>query len=240
MRGQPDYGAYAAGDLVSLTADVAELAARLDSLMVFDRRGKMVYSDDFESPVLRWLTGITLGSKVEFDWTYPKSGAQCVKLTPKAAANSIAEISKEIGVITSQRLGLELGFANPSTELSFYIELAYFDGTDFYRGSIKLDFSANKVYLRTGGGVWTEYAAILAFYNAGYSYYPFKIVVDFETKKYVRAMLQGLWYDLSAYDIAIMAGAGAQRLQQTAHATNETGVAGSVYVDDVIFTQEEP
>lgn len=239
-RGQPDYGAYSPQTYIGSLSDMAELAARLGSIVIFDRRGRVVNLDDFEGAQLKWIVGFSIGSTVTFDHSYPQSGSQCVKLTPSAAVGTWVAISKEFGVVISQRLGSEISFCNPSSSLSFYVELAYWDGTDFYRGRAKLDFNTNKMYLYTGTGSWTEFMDIDAFYTSSFTYFHFKLVVDLETKKYVRVMLNGVEYDISAYALAVGAGAGAKRLQQTFSATNETGAAGSIYIDDSIFTQEEP
>lgn len=238
-RGQPDFGAQTQGDIVSLLDDVAELAARLNSIVIFDRRGKVGYLDDFEAPVWKWIHSITPGSTVTWSHIYPKSGAQCVCLTPDAVALEHAGIVKEFGVVTSQKLGIEFAFANPSPELSYEIEVAYWDGTNFHRAKIKVDFSTSRMSVWTGAGAWTDYRAIPAFFAAGYSYYPIKLVADFSTNTYLRGMFNGTWYDLSAYNLSLQGGAGAPRLQIACTATNETGVAGSIYVDDCIFTQEE-
>lgn len=239
-RGQPDYGQYAPTEQYATLSDLAELARRLTELIYSEGRGATVYHDDFEGTVLKWTGGIGIGGTVTFDQVYPQSGSQCIKLYPSGVSSAFAAISKEYGVVASQRLGSEISFCNPSSELSFYNEIAYWDGADFYRGAVKIDFSTNKLYLRTGTGGWTEFTDITPFYTSGYSYYHFKIVVDFGTKKYVRMMLNGVEYDLSAYDLAVMTGAGAVRLQQGFYATNETGVAASLLIDDSIFTQEEP
>jgi len=239
-RGQPDYGAYAEGDVISLLDDMAELAVRLGSIVKFDRRGKVVYLDDFEAPNLKWIKGITAGGTVLHDSVYPQSGAQCIKLTPNAGATDLAGISKEFGVVISQRLGIEFAFANPSANLSYYIEVSYFDGTSFHRARFNLDFSTSRMSIWSGIGAWTDIGAIDAFYETGYSYFPVKLVADFSTNTYLRAMITETWHDLSAYTLSLQGGAGAPRLQIACLATNETGVAGSIYVDDCIFTQQEP
>lgn len=239
-RGQPDYGSYAVGDLTTLLSDMAELAVRLGSIVVFDRRGTIVYTDDFEGPTLKWVQVTAAGGTSLLDSTHPLSGAQCVILTVTPAAGSLAGLSREIGVVPSQRLGFEASFCNPSSNTSLYIEIAYWDGTDFLRGQLRANFNANTLAVWTGAGVWTVVAAIAPFYTAGYTYNPFKLVVDFSTGYYVRGMLGGNWYDLSAYSLVIGVGAGAPRLQQNIHFERQAGIGGSLYVDNCLFTQEEP
>ncbi|GAI49683.1 unnamed protein product, partial [marine sediment metagenome] len=53
-RGQPDYGSSAVKEVAGTLADMGELAARLSSIVEYDRRGDVVYLDDFEEPVLKW------------------------------------------------------------------------------------------------------------------------------------------------------------------------------------------
>lgn len=60
-RGMPDWGEYSPQEVVSKLLDNAELAARLGSPVLFDRRGTVIFMDDFNCGVNHWDT-VTKGN----------------------------------------------------------------------------------------------------------------------------------------------------------------------------------
>jgi len=52
-RGHPDYGQAGPTSLIATVPDLGELAARLGSNNTWDRRGFILWYDDFEASVLR-------------------------------------------------------------------------------------------------------------------------------------------------------------------------------------------
>ena len=140
-RGQPDFGMYAAESVVAGLSDMAELAVRLGSISIFDRRGKVIDFDDFEGVLLKWrAVGAGLAT-AKFSSASAKSGSQSILLNVKAALPSTIELYRGIRPLLSKRLGLEIAYAKPDTTAILVIRLAYFDGTNITKGEIRLHFS---------------------------------------------------------------------------------------------------
>ncbi len=239
-RGQPDYGPshrsiYGAG-----LSDLGELAVRLGSPVIFDRRGQVIDYDDFEGTVLKW-TVIQIGSgAAALDSTMPRSGAQGVKLTSGSGALNHATLSKGFTPLASQRLGLECVFANPSTDTYLVLQIGYFDGTTSYLAGIRFDFNAQKIAYRTGGLAYTDIIDTDAFNTTSFFYFPIKLVADFEAGLFVRLLFGGAQHDLSAYPIFSTDSATNPKLDFRIAHERRAGTGDAVYIDDVILTQDEP
>ncbi|GAH47647.1 unnamed protein product, partial [marine sediment metagenome] len=60
---------------------MGEIAARLGSIVTYDKRGDVVDFDNFEFPVLRWdINVVGSESYARLDSAQCRSGAQCMKM----------------------------------------------------------------------------------------------------------------------------------------------------------------
>lgn len=240
-RGQRDYGMYGSETYVGSLADMAELAARLGSIVLFDRRGKVIDLDDCETPFLKWTPTDVGNGAVALDNTYPKSGSQCIKLTSGDGRNDHGTISKGFMPLSSKRLGLEFIFSQPSTNVYLQLKMIYFDGAKVYRAGLRLDFNGEAIGYQTGELDWTDIIEVKTFDTSAFFYYPIKFVVDFPTGRYVRLMYGGREYDLSAYTIwsddDILT---PPHLRFVIACLWRAGAGSDIYIDDIIFTEDEP
>ncbi len=239
-RGQPDFGQYSSETYVAGLSDMAELAVRLGSIVIFDRRGKVIDVDDFEGVVLKW-TPVTIGNgAVVFDSTYPKSGSQGLKLTSGDGANQHGTIQKGFTPLFSQRLGLEFVFSSPSADTYFVLQISYFDGTLSHLAGIRFDFNAQKIAYQSTFFAYTDIIDTEAFYTSNFFYFPVKLVVDFATGYFVRLLFGGVEHDLSSYPIFSQADATNPNIKYTIAHRYRAAAGSDIYIDDVILTEDEP
>lgn len=240
-RGQPDFGMYAPKTTVGSLSDMAELAVRLGSIDSYDRRGDVILLDDFEGTVLKCITGGMAGSAVALDATSVRSGSQAVKLTLAAVAASEVWIRKDTPVLISLRIGIEISFSVPATTYTFHIISYHYDGTNEVRGQCRLDFNAKELRIWDNALGWVLIASGLNFISVNHTYHTIKLVCDFSTSKFVRVMLNGTDYDISAYTLrsALSVTVPILRVEPTV-VDNGGGIAASIWLDDLIFTMNEP
>ncbi|GAH83946.1 unnamed protein product, partial [marine sediment metagenome] len=93
-RGQPDFGMYASASTIGSVSDLAELAVRLGSINIFDRRGKVIDFDDFEDVRKGWEFELLGGATAVRASTAPKSGSQHWILTTGGAGGAFARIRR--------------------------------------------------------------------------------------------------------------------------------------------------
>ena len=88
-HGHPDYGGAAPLATVYTLQDLAELAARLGSIDVFDRRGNVLLLDDFESGIKKWLFGGTGSYSAGWICDRAEHGGFCLSIQTEGAATSL-------------------------------------------------------------------------------------------------------------------------------------------------------
>lgn len=240
-RGQPDFGMYAPKTTTASLADMAELAVRLGSIVSYDRRGDVIYLDDFEAAVIKFIISVSAGGAIVLDSTSVRSGFQAVKFTTAAAALNSALLRKWLSVVGSRRLGAEFHFSYPADTYTLSLSLAYYSSTTLYYGEVRLDFTDNTLKIIDGDGNWNTIAENLSLAKYYHQFTGLKLVADFSTNKYVRLLLGNTEYDVSAYSLETAASALKEGLGVFTQVFNDdTGTAASLWIDDLIVTQNEP
>ena len=255
--GLPDYAAPApvgqvpVGPVHTLT-DVGELAARLKSGNTFDRRGNVLWLDDFED-ALKWEPDIGSGSggSIALSAEAARSGAGSCKMTCPDTLGGYAQIRRYSGYPVVSKIGSEISFTLPPSPGfgQLLLELTLDDGTDWIVASVFWDMSdpdhRNHTLLLvtpTGGVVFAD--DLHSYLQSIYCFHTLKLVADFVNKKYLRFILDHRTWDLSEYDLQIMTGPlvsiGVHLHTSFYVENNEAGTNPFCYADDSIITQNEP
>ncbi len=240
-RGQPDYGMYAPKTTTGSLSDMGELAVRLGSIVTYDRRGEVVDFDDFNLPIARWGTVIVgIGSYALYSSSSSKTGSQSMMLHVINGAFEHCGIQKYTNIARSKRVGMEISFSNPSTEAHLWIYLSYFDGTTTRRGRLKIDFNGQKLYIIDRDAAEIEVADTGLFRSAVWCFYTVKLVVDFDTGKYVRLMFSDREYDISTTLLEEAPSVEAPTYALYYQLANRVATGSSIFLDSHILTQGEP
>lgn len=241
-HGGPDWGTAGPLSTVYTIEDMAELAARLGSIDVYDRRGNIVFLEDFEGPLLNWAA--TGGGVNEEQRLYNESayqGCQCVYLRPGDDVEDYSQIARRFQVARNQRYSLETRFYHFYGKAAMTVRLIVYEGFKKYTGVWQYDSKAEELLIQLGEDDWkvidTGIKAGLAFSE----WYPSKLVVDSQTNKYVRGLFLGKEYDLSEEalwpdDVAIET----HLISVSIIVVNALGVSCYALVDNIIVKQNEP
>ncbi len=240
-HGQPDFGAYAAKKTVGSMADNAELAARLGSIVTFDRRGDVVWLDDFEDNIDKWeVMTLGIGAAVVLSNEAARNGSRSAKLTTGPAIDNYAIIIKHLPYPALSKVGFEISFTIDEDLNHLFHSLMLLDGTNRYIGSIDYRPDVDELYYYDDAGAPQLIASGLNLAASIYHFHTMKLVVDIATMRYVRLILDERTYDLSNYLMQPILDATLPTMW--AYFASFTGVAAnqSIYVDDAIVTQNEP
>lgn len=235
-RGQQDFGMYSPQTIIAGLADMGELAARLGSIVTYDRRGYVADFDDFEDTVLHW-TPTGAGSAVFGE--VPKVGSQSCLITTPAAANAGERIERRIQLIGAERLGIEISFRDldDNARLEFEAYNTDVDG-DYHLARLRLRHNATttlEIYTPDGYIPIASTAALQSIV-----YYTTKLVFDVSTGYYTRVLFAGVEYDISAYELRQGAGGFPASIRTTIYCVTEEAVAHDVDMDCYILTMNEP
>lgn len=241
MRGQPDFGMYAAKTVTASISDMGEVAARLGSIVTYDKRGDVVDFDNFEEPILNWKTaGSSATCYARLDNTHVRSGSQAVKLHTEAVIDYNALIEKYTMLTGSKRLGLEISFSNISYTCYLLISMHYYDGSLLHDPSLLVYPSTGIVQLYNAAGNYIEIANFGAMLNLDHLYHTLKLVVDFDTDEYVRFLYTLHEYDISEHSIYTEEGEITPYLRTRIAIVNVSADESDAWIDDFIYTQAEP
>lgn len=237
----PDYTTKYRMATVFGQIDNSELAARIGSVNTFDRRGNVVFIDDFEGSTLFWESA-TSGTDADVSIVADrgKLGSQSCKLTAGDGATGQAYIYRLLGAQVLGKLGIESSFTIDSDTTRVDLELRYYDGINYHSGMVRYVKASDKfqIWDTTLGYVDVLTSYSLDFLNT--AFHTMKLVIDIDTKKYVRLLVNNQSIDLSAYTLKEYADATKTSIRFGIYHVSAEASAAPIWVDNIIITQNEP
>lgn len=240
-HGQPDFGAYAAKQTVGSVADNAELAARLGSIVTFDRRGDVVWLDNFEENINLWdLTPVGIGSSIVLSDTMVKNGSRSGKLTTGNLIGNRAQIDSRQSYPVLSRIGFEISFTYTPDILQYDFYLYLYSGTQRILGRISYT-DLDTTLLLYDNALMTAVDTARPLYAATSMFHTLKVVIDPIAASYVRLILDNVEYDVTAYALLVAADpVTAAHLNAMFRVYTAVNANVSIYADGAIITQNEP
>lgn len=221
--------------------DDAELAARLGSINTFDRRGNTVFMDDFEAAVLKWGTdGAGANNAVTLSAAWAKNGSQSCKLTAGEGAGGQAWIFKYIGALTTGKVGAECSFTVDADTGAITMELRYYLGTRYYTAYIKYIKADTKFQYTNSDGAWTDLLLDIDLESTKDTFHTVKLVIDTNALEYVQFQVNNHSVSMADLGLFRVNVALATTLYFAVNHASAHANVKSIYVDNIILTQNEP
>jgi hypothetical protein len=230
----PDSGRYP-------MRDVGELAARLRSPVVFDRRGEVIFLDDMRyglAPYTVLTSGAGAGAKVIASAVF--SGPYAIRLTGGSDSDQYANLTKFLGIADINKWGLEVGVAFNDAFDSFRATLRYYTGSTLYSMSFNLDNANGDLEIDEEGAGYTKIADLPASLLQGGMFHNIKIVGDMSTGYFTRLIFNYTEYDISEYQIETAASATLESQVMQLQLTSNTGDNDTCDIGRVVVTSGEP
>ena len=240
-HGTPDWGLVGPKRTVFGLDDVGEAAVRLGSPHLWDRRGDSIIIDNFGEGL-----GMTrpethgLGASVDLRGGHAFHGAFCAQLTAGSTGIRQANLRYYHGLPLAGPIGLEFSFTLHADVSTLSWEMHWHLGTEILQCEVAYNHVANTLEWEGPGSVMHVFVAGVnidvgdRLWNTG------KLVGDFETRQYVRFLLNGNVYDLSGNALNVVAGGTNPHLGVFVENYATPGNNPVVLVDRVILTQNEP
>lgn len=239
-HGTQDWFVTAQQSLVHKMADMGELAARLGSPDVYDRRGTVFFITSFESGFAGWSTGYSgTGGGVYYVCTPSKSGHGSIMLETGNGASAYAEIARHLPPPPYGVWGFEYAFAPDSEMLQTYLVVNNHVSQRQQTYGVGYDITTGNLW------VYDENLSPKVIANVGKVYVvssPFcilKVVFDSINRNYVRAIFNNIQVDIS--DTLGFDGAGGhdRDVEVVIYSMCKRGLSSKVAIDSVIFTTNE-
>lgn len=199
MPDRPDWSKYLPGSERHSLEDLSELAARLWTPVVYDRRGEVIWMDQFDHGLSNYRTMLGGGSdSVTLIADYPHYGGYAAKLLTTGQALRLAGLRLYAIPPVENKWGIEVGVNFRTIYDSFTLDFQYYSGTYYHEAYILLDYANDNIQVKDDGS-FVEVATLgktVSFYGM---IHHLKLVVDFENDVYVRALFNSREFDLSEY-----------------------------------------
>ena len=241
MPDTPDFDKYRPGSVRFSLQDMGELAARLGSSITYDRRGEVVFVDNFDNGVGSYAIGYSGGAGTMVTSALKSiHGGYSALFTTGAGTDDSVFANREFSSSDLGKCGVEASFCMTGSNTEFRITIEQFIDTQQKTFAVIVDKKNNQLRLWTGVSTETVIDTLSWTGSLTNIFRHLKLVVDFESMTYVRLLFDDKEYDLQQYGGFIVA-VSAQNAY-LAILTAKTKVASSkqVFMGHVIITGNEP
>jgi len=240
-HGGPDWGGSTPTDYTHPISDIGELAARLNSIDRFDRRGNVVFLDSFEEG-LAHIQYQTYGgnSFVELRRNITRTGQWAAYLFDDVAGLGQIQLFHSLGICNATRIGVEVSLTVSANTWYVRWSFDYYSGANFYAFNVRYDHVNSLLAYYNNAGGFTTFATGVTLRTVDVTWHTGKLVANLITHKYVRFILNEVEYDLANIDCYSGASAQTPHLVPGLAPERQVGVSADWYVDDWIVTINEP
>lgn len=240
-HGKPDWNRTNAASTTFQMDDLGELAARLGSVVTFDRRGDVVFIDDFENGLVQWLvsTGGT-GAAAAVDTAQARNGAQSILMTGGSDGEGTVQLSRLGPLPVSSFVAAEASVQINSPISSFDWFIRRFGGGFRREFIVRYDDVNDELQTIDENGAFVSFATGVILRRAAHMFHTGKLVIDLTTNEYVRFIINNTTHLLTGRLPNAVVNATEDELDLVLDLTSRAGNNDTVRVDDAILTQNEP
>jgi len=237
----PDYTTKYRLDKIFSSVDTNELGARTEALSTLDRRGNLVWCDDFEAAAAaKWSQSISAGGTAAVSTERSWRGNQSMKTVTHTDIGDNVCLGKVFCLPVERRLGFEFMFCITSGAPVTLLYIVGYTGTAYFMAQIQYDHNLQKLYYYNSSSSWVELTRYDSTVTLLEPWFYMKLVLDWDLKEYVRFIFGGTEYNLSGISMKTGANATLKHVEVLLYNRAETAAAATVYFDNFILTQNEP
>jgi len=240
-HGLPDWGLVGPRQQTYGLDDVGEAAVRLGSPISYDRRGDVIWFEDWRGGLVRVVSGWAgAGGAADLVTTVPVHSPFCIRLTGGSTLARQAYLSRNLplGYLTVQ--GLEVWFRPEYHNELIVVELTRAAIPWYASARIRIDIPNDQLSYYNDLGGYTVFLNGIGIteFESGDSV--LKLVVDFVNNTYVRVLLNGVTHLLTDIPVRVTGYAGGAVNQLVVTTTSEPLENSKLYLSLLVATQNEP
>jgi len=238
--GAPDDSNILSPEGLQRVDDLAELAARMGSIVNYSRSGNIWLLEDFEGDISKWRTqtGPAAGEVVVCDERV-YSGNISLKMETGVGVDPYAYLAKWMPVPPISRIGLATTFSFADDIEYLHWEVNFTEGLLAYHFRVQYWPVAGRLTFNDPAWGFIEFALPGPMDTTQPTFHSGKLVVDMLTKEYI-----GFWFDNTGYDLTGKVGpttafAFAPISEFVLYAEAVNPGPAFCYLDNVILTYNE-
>lgn len=220
----------------------AEMAARLGAAKTWDWRGQQYWFTDFCQGTGNLLKDVQgTGAEISLSPDYWIRGGYSLKLVGGSDGSRYADAKFWIDHPPSNIVGLEIHVSGVPDLDYLEIRLRKYVDNNVYRARLRFNpgLVPDKMQIEDDAGDWQTVGN--NFYGLNVEMFNhIKLVADFDTNKYVRALWGDTEVDLSAYSLYRVGAGYLNQMLAGVKIYSRDGENDSKYVDYVLVTVNEP
>lgn len=241
IKDMPDNYAWLPGSGRYPMVDLGELAARLGSPYAFDRRGTVVWLDNFTNGLGPWrVSGSGTGNAVTLVTTDTYRGPAAAELKAGSDGSTLSQIGRNISPMVAGRMGALAGISMSTACQHFRIAIHRYHDTTRTEGILFIRDTEQDLAIRDENNNTVSIAAIGEPVFVSKHYHEVKLVVDFVTNDYVRIIFNDTEYDISEYPLYETTTTEVPFYYVTLRLTGNAGDNDLAQVSHMVVTVGEP
>jgi hypothetical protein len=191
--------------------DNSELAVRLGSVNVTHRTGNVIYIESFKEGINSWYPVHAANDDIAVRYNKGLHGTNALSIKPTNSVGGNSSVFKLLPLLDTNNVGYELSLDFETISVipnyKVVLQVSIFNGTTVSVGVVNLYPKLAKLTLQdyTGGGNVEQNIDVSLpkmIPHGNFSQYNFvKVIIDFNTGKYVRIYLNHNVYDVSMYGL---------------------------------------
>lgn len=241
-HGGPDWGTAGPLSTVYTLEDMAELAARLGSIVTFDRRGNVIFLENFDGSLAKVYPGTGgVGGSIAISNERARHGNFSCKMVTGNTIGDYAYVDAVVSYPVLSKMGLEICLSLPLTAniQDFIVYLGMYEGLTWWDAAVLWDVDSDR-WQYWNGSDYVPLSPPYYYYWGEVPFYHIKLVVDFVNKKFVRLIADHQVYDLEGIAVPSSGVAYPPCVCGGIDISTRVNDVCTAYLDSMIITQNEP
>lgn len=240
-HGTPDWWGTGPKSTTYALQDLAELAVRLGSVINHDRRGDVVWMDDWKDGLGRLLTETDgVGGDVYLQATGGKYRGSVLIMNTGNLIADWATITVQSYFPVPGGIGTEVAFAIPLVLADAGIIIYLFQGVTVQIFTARYNHVLGTIEIGNDALDWVVVGTPGIQHIHNMAFCDLKLVVDTAALRYRRVLFNRFTYDASKYTPAVSASVVPPMLSVQVRVSTSANASAAVPVAHMIITQNEP
>lgn len=240
MPDAPDWFGYQPGTSRHVVGNLGELAARLGALSTYDRRGLVLWQDDFSHGVYSWVHATYgTGGAIKMVADCFHRGGFGLHITAGSDDAHCAKIAKHLAPMYLDKWGFEVTFRVWDTWDNVRLAFHYFTGALAVQGRVRLHKTENEIQYKDSDGNYTKLDTCPSVSSTYTRFSTAKLVIDASAQEYIRFAINNDLYDMK--DIALYTETDTTEpyIEAEVRFEGREGHNDRIVIDNVIITTGE-
>lgn len=239
-HGSPDYSNVIKPQFTHKVNDLGEVVARLSKSQSIERRGEVLFFEDWEHGLTNWET-FALGTGAEVVLASDKftSKGFSVRLRGGSDSNRTSTINYFHPYLNISNFGLELRVLADASVEEYNLGVSYYDGAKQTWSKVRFITDSLKWQIFDDSVTYKDILTIVARPSPTHTFSFVKLVANFDDKVSSRFFFNENLVATDDYGLYNPIDTTVPGIKISIQSKSKTGLLGDIYVDNIVLTRNE-